>query len=96
MAKTPLRPAPEPLEANDTAIVKGGTAVWLALFLVQLPFYGWLREHGHTWWILTPLAGAGLGVFGLWYLRRRDAAHHRATAGQDRQIRQDGQDGAER
>lgn len=77
MAKTPLRPAPEPLEANDIAVVLAGTAVWLVLFLIQLPFYGWFADRGHTWWVWTPLAGVGLGLFGYWYIKRRRQAVER-------------------
>jgi Protein of unknown function (DUF2530) len=77
MAKTPPRAAPPPLEANDVAVVTGGTVVWFVLFLVQLPFYGWFDDHGHTWWIWTCLAGAGLGLIGIWYVRRRRNAMRR-------------------
>lgn len=65
---------PEPLEANDIATVLVGTAVWFLLFIGQLPFYGWYADHGHTWWIWSCLAGTLLGLFGLWYVRGRDAA----------------------
>jgi len=78
---TPEREAPEALEANDVATVTIGTIVWFALFVVQLPFYGWYADHGHTWWIWTCLAGAGLGLIGLWYVRaRRDALRRAASA----------------
>ncbi|SDN92190.1 Protein of unknown function [Actinacidiphila guanduensis] len=71
---TPLREAPEPLEANDVATVTVGTVIWFVLFLAQLPFYGWYSDHGHTWFIWTCLAGGGLGLVGLLYVRaRRDA-----------------------
>ncbi|MFI0937780.1 DUF2530 domain-containing protein [Streptomyces sp. NPDC021020] len=78
----PLREAPEPLEANDVMTVTVGTIVWAALFVVQLPFYGWYSDHGHTWFIWSCAAGAGLGLVGLKYVRaRRDAiARHRAAA----------------
>ncbi len=72
--------APEPLEGNVVGTVIGGTLVWFVLFLVQLPFYGWFDEHGHTWWVWTCAAGAGLGCVGIWYVRRRDAAIRRAAA----------------
>ncbi|MFF3561882.1 DUF2530 domain-containing protein [Streptomyces sp. NPDC002574] len=69
-----MREAPAPLEANDVATVTIGTVVWFALFVVQLPFYGWYADHGHAWIIWTCLAGGGLGLIGLWYVRaRRDA-----------------------
>lgn len=76
----PLREAPAPLEANDVATVVVGTSVWFALFVVQLPFYGWYSDHGHTWFIWTCAAGAGLGLVGLWYVRARRDAIRRAAA----------------
>ncbi len=78
---TPRHEAPEPLEGNVVATVTGGTALWFVLFLVQLPFYGWFADHGHLWWLWTCLAGGGLGLIGVWYVRARDAALRRAAAG---------------
>jgi hypothetical protein len=78
----PLREAPEPLEANDVATVTVGTIVWFVLFVVQLPFYGWYSDHGHTWFIWSCAAGAGLGLLGLMYVRaRRDAIARARAAG---------------
>ncbi|APS20016.1 membrane protein [Streptomyces sp. Tue 6075] len=77
---TPKHEAPEPLEGPVVATVVGGTILWFALFLAQLPFYGWFADHGHTWWVWTPLAGAGLGLIGIWYVRGRDAALKRHAA----------------
>jgi hypothetical protein len=78
----PLREAPEPLEANDVATVTVGTIVWFALFVVQLPFYGWYSDHGHTWFIWSCAAGAGLGLVGLKYVRARRDAIARARVAQ--------------
>jgi hypothetical protein len=81
MAKwTPKHEAPEPLEGPVVATITGGTIVWFVLFLAQLPFYGWFDDHGHLWWLWTCLAGAGLGLIGIWYVRKRDAAIRRAAA----------------
>lgn len=82
MAKwTPTHEAPEPLEGPIVPTIIGLTILWFALFLVQLPFYGWFDDHGHLWWLWTCLAGAGLGLIGIWYVRGRDAALKRvATA----------------
>ncbi|WP_406496316.1 DUF2530 domain-containing protein [Streptomyces sp. NBC_00846] len=81
MAKwTPKHEAPEPLEGPVVATITGGTILWFVLFLVQLPFYGWFDDHGHAWWVWTCLAGAGLGLIGIWYVRGRDAAIKRAAA----------------
>ncbi|WP_237407257.1 DUF2530 domain-containing protein [Streptomyces sp. M2CJ-2] len=77
---TPKHEAPEPLEGPVVATIVGGTIIWFALFLVQLPFYGWFDDHGHTWWLWTCLAGGGLGFIGIWYVRRRDAAIKRDQA----------------
>ncbi len=60
--------------------ITGGTILWFALFLVQLPFYGWFEDHGHLWWLWTCLAGGGLGLIGVWYVRKRDAAIKRHAA----------------
>ncbi|MDT0441910.1 DUF2530 domain-containing protein [Streptomyces johnsoniae] len=73
------REAPEPLEGNVVATVLVGTIVWAVLFVVQVPFYVWYADRGHEWWIWTCLAGAGLGLFGLWFVRRREAAIARAA-----------------
>ncbi|RFU85296.1 DUF2530 domain-containing protein [Streptomyces triticagri] len=81
MAKwTPKHEAPEPLEGPVVATIVGGTILWFVLFLAQLPFYGWFDDRGATWWIWTCLAGAGLGLIGIWYVRGRDAALKRAAA----------------
>lgn len=80
MAKwTPKHEAPEPLEGPVVATITGGTILWFVLFLVQLPFYNWFDDHGHLWWVWTCLAGAGLGLIGIWYVRGRDAAIKRAA-----------------
>ncbi|KFG10682.1 DUF2530 domain-containing protein [Streptomyces scabiei] len=81
MAKwTPKHEAPAPLEGPIVPTIIGGTILWLVLFVVQLPFYGWHEDHGHTWWIWTCLAGGGLGFIGIYYVRRRDAAIKRDAA----------------
>ncbi|PJE97803.1 DUF2530 domain-containing protein [Streptomyces carminius] len=72
------REAPEPLEGNIVAVVVGGTVIWFTMFLVQLPFYGWFADHDRTWWLWTCLAGGVLGLYGIWFVRRREAAIRRA------------------
>ncbi|EST39401.1 hypothetical protein N566_02200 [Streptomycetaceae bacterium MP113-05] len=74
------REAPEPLEGPVVGTVLTGTGLWFLLFLGQLPFYGWFADHGHTWWVWTCAAGGGLGLFGLWYVKRRAAAMRRDAA----------------
>jgi hypothetical protein len=83
MAKwTPKHEAPEPLEGPVVATITGGTILWLVLFLVQIPFYSWFDERGLMWWVWTCLAGGGLGLIGIWYVRGREKAlKHGQTAG---------------
>ncbi|MFJ6216947.1 DUF2530 domain-containing protein [Streptomyces sp. NPDC092296] len=84
MDKPALRPAPEPLEANDVAIVTGGTVLWFVGFLVLIPFHTRLSHSGHGLWPWTCLAGAGLGLIGIWYCRgRRDAIRRSRAAAED-------------
>ncbi|MCU7823323.1 DUF2530 domain-containing protein [Kitasatospora sp. DSM 101779] len=80
MPKTPLRPSPPPLEANDVAIVGGGTVLWFVAFLALLPFKGTLEQHGHGTWPWICLSGGLLGLIGLWYCRARRDAIRRARA----------------
>ncbi|MFE4976314.1 DUF2530 domain-containing protein [Kitasatospora sp. NPDC056651] len=74
MPKTPPHPSPPPLEANDVAIVGGGTVLWFVAFVALLPFRSTLSAHGHGTWPWICLSGGLLGLIGLWYCRaRRDA-----------------------
>lgn len=76
-----LRPSPKPLEADDVALITGGTVVWTVAFLVCLIFFrDELADAGHSWWMGTCLAGAGLGLIGITYSRRRRAAIARDAA----------------
>jgi hypothetical protein len=72
--KTAKLPSAPPMEANDVAIVTGGTAVWLIGFLVLLPFHSSLSAHGRGTWPWICLAGFGLGLLGIWYCRSRRRA----------------------
>ncbi len=61
----------EPLDVDGVRTVEVGSALFFLAFLALLPFYGWLEETGRLWWLWTCLAGAGLGLLGLEYCRRR-------------------------
>ncbi|MEY9939281.1 DUF2530 domain-containing protein [Streptacidiphilus sp. MAP5-3] len=69
--KTAKLPAAPPMEANDVAIVTGGTVLWLLGFLVLIPFHSSLAAHGKGDWPWICLAGFALGLLGIWYCRRR-------------------------
>ncbi|MFJ6746719.1 MULTISPECIES: DUF2530 domain-containing protein [unclassified Streptomyces] len=78
--KSELRDAPAPLEGPVVGTIVGGTILWFALFIGQVPFYSWYADRDLTWWVWTCLAGGGLGLLGIWYVRKRDAAIKRAAA----------------
>lgn len=61
---------PPPVQIDTGRIVLIGTALWFVAFVVLLPFYGWLGDHGHRVWLWTCLAGWILGLIGYLILRR--------------------------
>lgn len=61
----------EPLDVDGVRTVAVGSVLWLIAFVALLPFYGRLADTGRTWWLWTCMAGAGLGLVGLEYCRRR-------------------------
>ncbi|WP_225878684.1 DUF2530 domain-containing protein [Spongiactinospora rosea] len=63
------RPELQPLRTNDTKAVLTGMALWAVALVVLLvvPPAG-----AASWWAWTCVAGLAGGVFGLWYVRRRD------------------------
>ncbi|WP_420918968.1 DUF2530 domain-containing protein, partial [Streptomyces lonarensis] len=71
------RQAPPPLEGPVALVVGIGTGLWALAFLAQLPFWSRYAEDGRTNWIWTCLVGVGLGLFGLWFNGRREAAIRR-------------------
>ena len=65
-------PAPlKPLDVDGVQTVLVGTVLWAVAFVVLLFFRGELEEQGRAWWLWTALAGAGLGMLGFEYTRRR-------------------------
>ena len=53
-----------PVQMNARRLVAFGTAAFFVAFLVLLPFYGRLGDHGHRIWLWTALAGWILGLIG--------------------------------
>ncbi|MER8183113.1 DUF2530 domain-containing protein [Kitasatospora sp. NPDC094015] len=84
MPKTPLHPSPPPLEANDVAIVGGGTVLWFLAFVALVPFQSSLSEHGHGTWPWICLSGGLLGLIGLWYCVSRRSAIRRGREAAER------------
>lgn len=60
-----------PLDVDGVRTLQVGTAIWAVAFLLLLPFYSQLSDHGHLWWLWTCAAGFGLGTFGWDHCRRR-------------------------
>lgn len=61
----------KPLDVDGVRSVTVGTVLWVIAFLVLLTMRGRLEDEGRSWWLWTCLAGAGLGLLGIEYTRRR-------------------------
>lgn len=74
--------APEvaPLDVDGVGAVAVGTALWTVALVACLIFRTPLTEAGNAWWTWVCLAGALLGLAGLWFVRRRRDAYRRAAA----------------
>jgi hypothetical protein len=66
------KPDPAPLEVDDVAIITAGTALW-AVALVVLLVAKAAGADVHDWWWQMCACGAGLGLIGVRYCRRRKA-----------------------
>lgn len=78
------QPDPAPLETDDVKIVAAGGLAW-ALALVVLLVADVAGADVHGWWLTMCAAGALLGVVGVRYCQRRQAAIARDRAfGDDR------------
>lgn len=67
----PQVPPHKPVDVDGVQSVLVGTVLWVVAFVVLLFFRDELAESGRTWWLWTALAGAGLGLIGFEYTRRR-------------------------
>ncbi len=48
-----------------------GSALWVVALVYVLVRYQSLSDDGRSWWLVTVLAGIGLGLIGLTYCLRR-------------------------
>ena len=81
MVRRTARVTAEPLETDAVPVVTIGTLLWgVAAFLLALFARGWLSRHDRMWWLWTCVAGFGLGLVGIWYVRRRRARLGRRAA----------------
>lgn len=75
----PRRPAPQPVESDAVPVIAVGTALWALALVVLLLLHGRLEDAGHADWVWVALAGTGLGLLGLWHVRRRRDALARSA-----------------
>lgn len=64
------KPDPEPMRTNPVLALSVGTVLWivgLAVLLATKP----ATAASTPWIVWTCVAGAVLGVYGIWHIRRR-------------------------
>ncbi|MBB5139516.1 hypothetical protein HNP84_009279 [Thermocatellispora tengchongensis] len=69
MTQPHRRPDLEPMKTNDSATFLAGTALWAVAAIVLLIVQ---PSPDQRWWLWTCLAGIAGGLFGLFYVRRRN------------------------
>ncbi len=69
-----------PLDVDGVGAITVGTIAWTIGLILCLVLRGPLNDAGFGWWVWVCLAGALLGLPGLWYVRRRRDAYRRAAA----------------
>ena len=70
----------QPLDVDGVGAVAVGTVLWAVGVVLCLVFRTQLDAAGNGWWLWVCVAGALLGLPGLWYVRRRRDAYRRAAA----------------
>jgi hypothetical protein len=68
------RPDPPAWETNDVPVIAAGTALWAAALVVLLVLELATATDVHGWWLAMCGCGIGLGLIGVRYCRRRQAA----------------------
>ncbi len=74
MSRPARRPDPPPLETNDSIVVLVGTSLWAGALLVLLVLELADLAPVRDWWLGMCAYGIALGLFGLYYVRRRHEA----------------------
>ena len=59
------RAAEDMIAVDARKVILLGTALFFVVFLVLLPFWSWLGDHGHRVWLWTALSGSVLGISSL-------------------------------
>ena len=75
LARGELRQADvQPLDVSGIPTVIVGIVAWAIALVLALIFRHDLAADDRGWWVWVTVVGLGLGVFGLFYCRRRWAA----------------------
>jgi Protein of unknown function (DUF2530) len=70
----------EPMEFDLAKVVMAGTALYALAAVIMLPLHTSLTDGGRGRWPWIAVSGFGLGLLGLYYLKRRDRAIARDAA----------------
>ena len=65
-----LAAAARMISVDARKVVLLGTVLFFAAFVVLLPFWSWIGEHGHRVWLWTALAGTVLGLAAMPLIRK--------------------------
>lgn len=66
----PLPPGTDMMSVDARRVMLAGTVAFGLAFLLLLPFWSWLGEHGHRVWLWTALSGTVLGLLALPLIRK--------------------------
>ena len=70
----------KPMEFDLSKVVLAGTVLYAVAAAVMLPLHASLTDGGRGRWPWIAVSGFGLGLLGLYYLKRRDRAIARDAA----------------
>jgi hypothetical protein len=70
----------KPMEFDLAKVVLAGTALYAIAAVIMLPLHTSLTDGGRGRWPWIAVSGFGLGLLGLYYLKRRDRAIARDAA----------------
>ena len=70
-AAAPAGTVLRPVDVDGVGAVLYGTIAWTVALVACLLLRDRLTADGHAWWTWVCLAGALLGLPGLWFVRRR-------------------------
>jgi hypothetical protein len=83
----------EPMEVDLAKIVLAGTALYALAAVILLALHTSLTHDGHGRWPWIAVSGVGLGLLGLFYVKRRDRAIARDAAASAEEIADGPSDG---